>query len=159
MFRHREDFRIQNLKPRNYSGYKIHASDVINHTTQRITTSAETVFSDCFFTGSSAAFAGVFFARDCRNRTTRLAIATKVQENAHFPTDIGPIRQSRFQRIARRYKTIKLIFASFIQKTDYSAGVSTASSAGSPSCGTKRPALPIKVTSEPLTLYHSPPML
>ena len=147
MFRHREDFRIQNLKSRNYSGYKTHASDVINHTTQRITTSAETVFSDCVITGSSAVSFGVFFARDCRNRTTRLAITTKVQENAHLSADIGPIRQSRFQRIARRYKTIKLIFASFMQKTDYSAGVSAASSAGSPSCGTKRPALPIAVTS------------
>jgi hypothetical protein len=84
MFRHREDFRIQNLKSRNYSGYKIHASDVINHTTQRITTSAETVFSDRFFTGSSAAFVGIFLAHDCRNRTTKLEITTKVQENAHF---------------------------------------------------------------------------
>ena len=121
MFRHREDFRIQNLKPRNYSGYKIHARDVINHTTQRITTSAETVFSDCFFTGSSAAFVDVFFARDCRNRTTRLAIATKVQENAHLSADIGPIRQSRFQRIARIYKTIKLIFAVFIVSIRYNS--------------------------------------
>ena len=147
MFRHREDFLILNLKSRNYSGYKIHARDVINHTTQRITTNTETVFSVCFFPGSSAGAVGVFFVRDCRNRTTKLEITTKVQENAHFPPGIGPISQSRFQRIARRYKTIKLIFAIFMLKTDYSAGVSTASSAGSPSCGTKRPALPIAVTS------------
>ena len=119
MFRHREDFRIQNLKPRNYSGYKIHARDVINHTTQRITTNTETVFTVCFFPGSSAGAVGVFFARDCRNRTTRLAIATMVQENAHLSADIGPIRQSRFQRIARIYKTIKLIFAVFIVSIRY----------------------------------------
>ena len=144
MFRHREDFLILHLKSRNYIGYKIHARDVINHTTQRITTNTETVFSVCFFPGSSAAFVDVFFARDCRNRTTRLAIATKVQENAHFPTDIGPIRQSRFQRIARRYKTIKLILAIFMLKTDYSAATSvstgsvsdSAAASSSASCGT-----------------------
>ena len=120
MFRHREDFLILHLKSRNYIGYKIHARDVINHTTQRITTNTETVFSVCFFPGSSAGAVGVFFVRDCRNRTTKLEITTKVQENAHFPAGIGPIRQSRFQRIARIYKPIKLIFAIFIVSIRYS---------------------------------------
>ena len=120
MFRHREDFLILIMKSRNYSGYTIHARDVINHTTQRITTNTETVFYDCFFSGLSAESVGVFLVRHCRNRTTKLEITTKVQENAHFPTAIVPIRQSRFQRIARIYKPIKLIFAIFIVSIKYS---------------------------------------